>query len=370
MRGGGGVEQQGSVVNARHVDRTAGLVLFRVQGKRVHIDTSAWDGSVVLVRLHQVEVTGLTSAESFLTVQLEDSVNQSVSTSVREIRPLVGRFVTLRVEDPDEFLARVVQGQLALDSRVGVAFSTSELKLFNQVFVLNLSELAAFIGVKVDVINVQRTIADGRNSRRDGASAQRVQFIHGADGNVELDFVILQSNQGQGKTRVAAKPELKRDIQSISWGRVSRGVVRQRRDATNHGIITSSLFSSLGQFVPDGQPFTVVLVNGLTTDINGDFINQSMTKVLHPVEATARSSDRWNLHLQVGAVQQITVAGHRARHFATKVKGTIEGLFNSFQSKVRVTTVHNLEERDLRITSEVNILPLLKKSKAQYFYWE
>jgi hypothetical protein len=45
-------------------------------------------------------------------------------------------------------------------------------------------------------------------------------------------------------------------------------------------------------------------------------------------------------------------------------------LFNSFQSKVRVTTVHNLEERDLRITSEVNILPLLKKSKAQYFYWE
>jgi hypothetical protein len=74
-----------------------------------------------------------------------------------------------------------------------------------------LSETTTFISVEVDVVNEQRSGAEraGGNSGlagSDGATADgtgEVAVRQFAELKVNLDFVVLQSNQRQSKTRVA-----------------------------------------------------------------------------------------------------------------------------------------------------------------------
>ena len=58
------------VVNARKVAGARGLVLFRAEGKRVHVDTSVGVAGVVLVRLDKVEIRTFTLRETVLTIEL------------------------------------------------------------------------------------------------------------------------------------------------------------------------------------------------------------------------------------------------------------------------------------------------------------
>ena len=99
----------------------------------------------------------------------------------------------------------------------------------------------------------------------------------------------MKSNQRKGKTRVCAEPELKRNIQSgfrksVSWGtnltrsqRVTRRFyIRERRisdegklsGVTNHLEVTTFLFRSHSQLVPDVHPVTVLTVDSLTTNFD------------------------------------------------------------------------------------------------------
>ena len=46
-------------------------------------------------------------------------------------------------------------------------------------------------------------------------------------------------------------------------------------------------------------------------------------------------------------MDQIAVAADRALHLATEVRGTVERLFNGFHGEVSVTTIDDLEDKDL-----------------------
>jgi hypothetical protein len=93
-------------------------MLLRVKSKRVNIDTNLFrDTSVVLVRLNECEIPGISGGESVLTIELKFGINNGVGSAiVGVIRPSVGTSIGIWLNNPDKFLARVVKSKFALDS--------------------------------------------------------------------------------------------------------------------------------------------------------------------------------------------------------------------------------------------------------------
>jgi len=147
--------------------------------------------------------------------------------------------VGVRLDDPDEFFARVVEVKLDLVGRRSNRFITCELKLFKEVFMRVLGHLSTFIGIKEDVINVKGggnegllvSLGDGLLS---GSGSKRAYgpetFTNRSQVKVDLDFVVLKSNKRKGKSRVAAVPELEWNIKS--------GL---RKSVTRSGYLTRSV---------------------------------------------------------------------------------------------------------------------------------
>jgi hypothetical protein len=97
--------------------------------------------------------------------------------------------------------------------------------------------------------------------------------------------VILESNKRKSKTRVSAEPELERNVKGSSRDSTCRG--SESDSGTNHDVITILLFSSLGKFVPDVEPVTVVTVNFLSTDFNVNVVNDNVSNVTSPSNGTS-----------------------------------------------------------------------------------
>jgi len=331
-------QQQRRVVNAGQVARAAGLVLLRLQREGVHVDTHGRDVRVVLVRLHQVEVRALTHLEAIVAVELQQSRDDRVAArhtlharhgvaalQHRAIPPVrvVERLLALvradhrvvaadervTLHNPHELLARVVEVQLQLVAGGRDALTARELQHIDQVLVGDLGELAALIRVQVDVVHVQgrRGQARLRNAVADGvrvAGVGRVpaQVVQRVELQIDAHLVVLQRDQRQRQTRVAAEPELQRDVQRVhrraaaqrlarvrrtrvavvgAWIAALHDQIRQLRHVTHHLGVTSLLARLLREFIPDVQPVTIVPVNALTTDLQlhiGDQI------VAHPVQ--------------------------------------------------------------------------------------
>uniref|UniRef100_A0A6C0B2C9 Uncharacterized protein n=1 Tax=viral metagenome TaxID=1070528 RepID=A0A6C0B2C9_9ZZZZ len=130
--------------------------------------------------------------------------------------------VGIGLDNPDKLLARVVEVELDLVRRGANRLITSELELLDEVLVGVLCHLAALIRVKEDVVDVEggsnKRLLVGRGSRdgsrRGKAGNSPEALANRTEVNVNLDLVILESNKGKRKTRVAAKPELKRNVES------------------------------------------------------------------------------------------------------------------------------------------------------------
>ena len=60
--------------------------------------------------------------------------------------------------------------------------------------------------------------------------------------------------------------------------------------------------------------------------------------------------------MKIDLVNKITISRNGARNFTSEVNSSIEGLFNSFESEVSVTSVDDFKESNLWVTCEVNIL--------------
>ena len=502
------------IVDARHIARSARLVLLRAQGERVNVDTRVRRARVMLVRLHGIEVRSFALTETVLSVklelgshnrvlppavQVEGGLREHEGASVRHKafgvvlaraerrarrwvppirvrrrgprrRAVAGRHRTRVDEEPahDEFargggartregmvsvrervnavrvvprlhperlvelfiglellaavdevilldgenklLARVVEIELDLVARGSNRLVASELELLNEVLVRVLRHAAALVGVKEDVVDVERggderlgvgakrgLVARARpvplgRVRMGHAPAERVnspqEAVKSVQLNVNLHLVILEGDKRKRETRVAAEPELERHVKrglrkrAARHARVARGVsvarnVHRRErwvrqvgklcGLPDHLVVTTLLFGGHRKLVPQVHELPVLTVNALPSNLNLHVINHVDTRVIDPAGKDGVTSRTLRLvwvagvdlrehHLKVGAVGKIAIARDGALHTAAEVSLPIESLFNRFHGEISVSAVGNFPECDLRVPSQVNVL--------------
>jgi hypothetical protein len=335
------------------------------------------------------------------------SVVEGLSTKepVKELTALKRRAVVnvlIGLDNPDELLNGVVEVELDLVGRRADGLITSELQLLNKVLVGVLGHASALISVQEDVVDIERgsnqrlivssvDTATGGRTRADiqgATAAQRANspqaLIDGADIEVDLDLVILKSDQRKSKTGVAAIPELEGDIESslresiarsanltgsVSLARTIDGVKRGIGDegelsgVSDHGIVTLLLVNRESKVVPDVHPVTILAINALATDFNLNLGNQLLTGEVKPAGInTILGSALHGLvnlgesNLKVSAVSQITIAGNGASHTTTEIGLSVKSLLDGLHSKVSVTFVRHLPKGNLGVARKINIL--------------
>jgi hypothetical protein len=299
------ISSEGNIDSTSVLEKTLGINV----GTRIFSDGSRTSESMDSVRK---SIDGISVVEGLSTEDLEE---ESIASQGRAVIN-----VLIRLDNPDELLNGVVKVELDLVTGRTNRLITSELELSDQVLMGVLGHSSALISVKEDIVNVQR----GSNQRlivgnggRDGAtnsvlvssvesrtraavqgSNSPQALINRSDIKVDLDFVVLESNKREGKTRVGAEPELKRNIKGSlrksvtgsanltrSQG-VTRGLnIRERRisdegklsGVTNHLEVSTLLLRSHGELIPDVHPVTILTVDSLTTNLDLNLSNKLLT---------------------------------------------------------------------------------------------
>ena len=303
--------------------------------------------------------------------------------------------VGIGLDNPDKLLHGVVEVKLDLVGGGADRLVARELELLNEVLVGVLGHLAALIRVEEDVVDVEgggnKGLLVGRGHGL-GASGASLKGVHGpealtdgAEVDVDLHLVVLESNEGKGKTGVAVEPELKGDVEcglreSLAGGAhlsgatggsagtrdLGEGGVRDVGKAggvTNHLEVTTLLLGGERKLVPDVEPITILAVNALTTDLNLNLGDDLLTDEVQPTGIDARGGggshvlvDLRKGELEVRAVGKIAVAADRAGHAAAEVSLAGEGLLDALRGEVRVAAVRHLPEGDLRGSRKENVL--------------
>jgi hypothetical protein len=257
-----------------------------------------------------------------------------------------------------------------------------------------LCHLSALVSIQEDEIDVDRgsnkrllvSSGDGLRSR---SSSQRLNspqaLANRSEVNVDLDLVVLESNQRQSQTGVSAKPEEEGNVKgglrerfagsanlTGSGGRSARSVdvsksgvsdVGKLSCVTNHLVITSLLLSRHGELIPDVHPVTILAIDALASNLDLDLGKQLLTGVIQPTGINITITNLLHVlvnlresNLDIGAVSQISVSGDGAGHTATKVSLTVEGLLDGLHGEVGVASVRHLPVRDLGVSCKENIL--------------
>jgi hypothetical protein len=316
--------------------------------------------------------------------------------AVEDGTPLEGRAVVnvlVGLDDPDELLNGVVKVELDLVGRRADGLITGELKLLDEVLVGVLGHTSALIGVEEHVVNIEGSgdeglVVGGGDLGGGGGVVEAGHgpqaLLNGADIKVNLDLVVLKSDEGEGQTGVTAEPELEGDIEgglgeSIAGGANlarSVGIARainvveggvgdegELAGVADHLEVTALLFGGHSELVPDVHPVAVLAVNALATDLNLNLRDELLTGEIEPTSVDVavasvleRLANFRESNLKVSAVGQITVTGDGAGHAATEVSLAVESLLNRLHGEVSVTLVANLPESNLGVTSQVNVL--------------
>ena len=216
-----------------------------------------------------------------------------------------------------------VQLELVRAGRDGL--TARELEHLDQVLVGDLRELAALIRVEVDVVDIQRAgdKAVVANARLDRRRRRRLRGVRPAEVRevveleVDADLVVLERDERERQARVAAEPELQRDVQGVLRGAVEDLVgavrlataavvvaglaalnqeVRELRDVAHHLGIASLLARLLRELIPDVQPLAIVLVDALAADLELDPLDEVVSNPVEPAELGARAVARQELH--------------------------------------------------------------------------
>jgi len=177
-----------------------------------------------------------------------------------------------------------------------------------------LGHLAALIGIKEDIVNIEGgsdkgLLVGSRDRHRGGTTVNSTKGVDSpealtnrADVKVNLDLVVLESNEGEGKTGVAAEPEKKGNVEgglregaagstnlvgatsagarSGDIGEGGVGDVGKLSGVTNHLEVSALLLGGHGKLVPDVHPVTVLTVNALATNLNLNLGNHLLTNVI------------------------------------------------------------------------------------------
>ncbi len=293
----------------------------------------------------------------------------------RVIDPLIHAVIhdVRALDHPHQLLDGVVKVEARLVRRATKGLLTRKLQLVNEVLVRDLGEAATLVRVEVDVIDVQRRVlqvgVEHRGHIGDLAlrTARDVTVGGAAKLNVNDDLVVLQGNQGQGQTGVAAKEELqgnvqrrlgllKRRIGKLGYSLTTRLGCRERQRVTNHALVARLEARRQRQLVEDLEPVTVVEINALATNLELSRANEKVTQRVNPAERVADNRHGRNIDLQVHAVNQVTVARNGAAHALAKIGRAVERLLNRLHGKVGVAAIHHLEKGNLGITRKINVL--------------
>ena len=194
----------------------------------------------------------------------------------------------------------MVEVQLQLVAGGGDGLTARELQSLDQVLVADLGKLAALVRVEVDVIDIEGrgdevlaidTVADRVEVARELRGDVPAEVAEVVELEVDADLVVLERDQRERKTRVAAEPELERDVQCVLRAAVEhlRGGVRlaaravivaaltalheqvgELGNVANHLGVAGLLASLLGELIPDVHPLAVVLVDALAADLELD----------------------------------------------------------------------------------------------------
>ena len=143
----------------------------------------------------------------------------------------------------------------------------------------DLSEPTPLISVEVDVVDEERSGTEGAGGDCGhvggegtvGGTVTSPEAIRElAELKVNLDLMVLQSNEWEGKTGVAVEPELERHVKDLA--RHGKGVagagsglgdLSKARGVTDHVGITKLMTGGLGELVPDVEPVTVMFIDPL-----------------------------------------------------------------------------------------------------------
>ena len=302
--------------------------------------------------------------------------------------------VGIRLNNPDELLDGVVKVQLDLVGRRTNRLVTSELKLLNEVLVGVLCHAPALIGIKEHVVHEERGGNEGLVVGVCALDRTTAGWLEGVDGpealidrpkiDVDADLMVLKSNEGESKTRVATEPELKRNIECGLGEGVTRsanlaGCVRLARTidgrergvsqvselggVSDHRPVSLLLGSIDSELVPDVHPVAVVAINALATNLNLNLGDELLTGEVEPPSIDAIIvgvgkvlANLGECYLKNGGVSKISVTGDGAGDTPTEISLAIECLLNGLHGKVRVTPVSHLPISNLGVTSKINIL--------------
>ena len=367
------------VIDAREVAGTGGLMLLGLEREGVRVDTGVGAASVVVVRLHLVEVLTLLFLETVLAVEDElegvegtdgffgedggganrtnlNHGNTNLGSADETVGTFEGALVGIQLdveiggrggevphtvvclgvgEAPHQFLDGVVVRQADL---LGTTVSsdgvgTGVLHLLDQVLVSFLRKTTTLLSVEVDVVGPH--LEHGRVQV--GGEVGRQVEIH-------TDFVVLERNQGQVQTGVAVEEEDEGQVDSLA---VTRG-----GHLTPSGLL-GLIEVKLGVHAP---PLLVVLVNPLSADRQFNVVDGTLGNPVAIGGGGGLGSRLIGLELDVHVTNQITVARNSDGHAAGVGGGTVHGLFDVLHREVSVALVFGLEEGHLRVTGKVDIL--------------
>ncbi len=299
--------------------------------------------------------------------------------------------VSIRLHNPDKLLTGVVEVQLDLVGRRTNGLVAGELHLLDEILVGVLGHLAALIGIKEDVIHIQRSghqrlLVGGGNRLGTGTGSKGAHgpqaLTNGAEIDVDLHLVVLQSNEGKSKSGVAAVPELKGHVKgglrkgvagsahlgrgrggstgTRHGGEVGVGDVGKGGGVSDHLVVTRLLLLGKGQLVPDVHPVAILAVDALASNLNLHLGDELLTNEVQPtgIHVTGGNVlvDLRKSHLKVGAVGKISIAGDGAGHAASEVSLSGEGLLDGLHREVGVASVRHLPESDLWGSSKEHVL--------------
>ncbi|QOI90159.1 hypothetical protein QKU58_gp021 [Pyramimonas orientalis virus] len=181
--------------------------------------------------------------------------------------------------------------------------------------------------------------------------------------------MVLESDEGEGETGVAAEPELEGDEHCLGNGGGTRGDSLGGGGTVHHQFVAIPMTSGLGKLVPDVEPISVMLINTLTANFHLNGLNEL---VAGPLGETRRGDGVGDGGLEVDSVDKITISGDGAGDLLTEVGETVEGLLNGLHGEVGVSAVDHLEESNLGVTGQVNVLGTvsykLHKTSTHYVF--
>ena len=185
--------------------------------------------------------------------------------------------------------------------------------------------------------------------------------------------MVLERDQGQGKTRVAVEPELEGDVENVG-ATLARERTRGRatKRPADEGVELVGRVEVRREGLPEVEPLAVVAVDDLTANLHLNLLEHSIPKAAldtaGPDNVGVRSDHVRENNLHIGLSDQVCVAVDHSNNALPPGGRTREIHTHRLHGEVRVALVEHLPEGDVGISNDVGILRAigneLKKTTA------